>query len=87
MLELDAKLDEAEAKLRWPELDAQAKMAIAFAARWTGKHGTDTEKKLTLRLELARLVSLGATPQAEQPNDGLIVLHDPEGNELCLLRD
>ena len=36
--------------------------------------------------ELARLVSLGATVDATQANDGLIVMHDPEGNEFCLLR-
>jgi hypothetical protein len=36
--------------------------------------------------ELARRVALGATVVAEQPNPGLVVLLDPEGKELCLLR-
>jgi hypothetical protein len=36
--------------------------------------------------EAARLVAIGATTQHDQPNDGLIVLLDPEGNEFCLLR-
>lgn len=36
--------------------------------------------------EIARLRSLGATVQADQPNDTLVVLRDPEGNEFCLLR-
>jgi hypothetical protein len=33
-----------------------------------------------------RLRALGATVLPEQPNDTLIVLADPEGNEFCLLR-
>ena len=37
--------------------------------------------------ELDRLTSLGATVAVEQANDGLVVLHDPEGNEFCLLKD
>jgi hypothetical protein len=36
--------------------------------------------------ELERLRSLGATVPPDQPNDNLIVLVDPEGNEFCLLR-
>ena len=36
--------------------------------------------------ELIRLLSLGATASEHQPNPALIVLHDPEGNEFCLLR-
>lgn len=36
--------------------------------------------------EALRLVALGARLATEQPNPDLIVLHDPEGNELCLLR-
>ena len=36
--------------------------------------------------EAARLVALGARLADAQPAAGLIVLHDPEGNELCLLR-
>lgn len=36
--------------------------------------------------EVARLVSLGAGVAPEQPNDGVIVLNDPEGNEFCVLR-
>ena len=36
--------------------------------------------------EAARLEALGATRSEAQPNADLIVMHDPEGNELCLLR-
>ncbi len=36
--------------------------------------------------EAARLVELGARIAERQENDDLIVLHDPEGNEFCLLR-
>ena len=36
--------------------------------------------------EIARLTALGATVLDDQPNDGLVVLHDPEGNEFCVLR-
>jgi hypothetical protein len=36
--------------------------------------------------ELSRLVSLGATKAPDQPNDGLVVLLDPEGNEFCFLK-
>ena len=36
--------------------------------------------------ELARLIGLGASTAGNQANDDLIVLHDPEGNEFCLLR-
>ena len=36
--------------------------------------------------ELARLEALGARPAGSQPNGDLLVLHDPEGNEFCLLR-
>jgi hypothetical protein len=36
--------------------------------------------------EIDRLISLGARRADAQPNVGLVVLHDPEGNELCLLR-
>jgi hypothetical protein len=37
-------------------------------------------------VEVDRLVARGARVAAEQPNDTLIVLHDPEGNEFCLVR-
>ena len=36
--------------------------------------------------ELARLIDLGARTADTQANDDLTVLHDPEGNEFCLLR-
>ena len=36
--------------------------------------------------EVERLVALGARLADEQHHSGLVVLHDPEGNELCLLR-
>lgn len=29
---------------------------------------------------------MGATVQADQPNDSRVVLQDPEGNGFCLLR-
>jgi Glyoxalase-like domain len=36
--------------------------------------------------EVERLKALGASVAADQPNDSLINLYDPEGNEFCLLR-
>jgi hypothetical protein len=36
--------------------------------------------------ELGRLRALGAAILPDQPNDTLIVLADPEGDEFCLLR-
>jgi hypothetical protein len=51
--------------------------------------------KNRLRLDLAsddpdaeaeRLEEIGAVRQAAQPNDLLVVLTDPEGNEFCILR-
>jgi len=36
--------------------------------------------------EAERLIALGATRAAVQPDDSFIVLQDPEGNELCVLR-
>jgi hypothetical protein len=36
--------------------------------------------------EVARLIGLGARALDDQPNDGLVVLQDPEGNKFCLLR-
>jgi len=36
--------------------------------------------------EVDRLLGLGARLEVDQPNRGLIVLHDPEGNEFCVLR-
>jgi hypothetical protein len=38
------------------------------------------------RIEVERLISLGAKVAANQPNETLIVMEDPEGNELCILR-
>ena len=35
--------------------------------------------------EIARLITLGASKAAEQPNPTLTVLADPEGNEFCIL--
>lgn len=37
------------------------------------------------RDEIDRLVALGARVASEQPNESLVVLHDPEGNEFCVL--
>jgi Glyoxalase-like domain len=36
--------------------------------------------------EVSRLEALGATALASQPNESLIVMHDPAGNEFCVLR-
>ena len=36
--------------------------------------------------EVDRVLGLGARVLVDQPNDDLIVLQDPEGNEFCLLR-
>jgi hypothetical protein len=36
--------------------------------------------------EVARLVGLGATVLDEQPDDSVVVMRDPEGNEFCILR-
>jgi Glyoxalase-like domain len=36
--------------------------------------------------EVRRLTALGASVAPHQPNPTLIVMHDPEGNEFCLLR-
>lgn len=36
--------------------------------------------------EVERLVALGATRAHHQPDDSFVVMHDPEGNELCVLR-
>lgn len=36
--------------------------------------------------EVDRLLGMGARLAVEQPNPGLIVLQDPEGNEFCVLR-
>jgi hypothetical protein len=36
--------------------------------------------------EVDRLLGLGARALVDQPNEDLIVLQDPEGNEFCLLR-
>jgi hypothetical protein len=36
--------------------------------------------------EIPRLQQLGATVLDHQPNDGLVVMMDPEGNEFCVLK-
>ena len=36
--------------------------------------------------EVDRVLGLGARVLVDQPNEDLIVLQDPEGNEFCLLR-
>jgi hypothetical protein len=38
------------------------------------------------KVEAARLCSLGASMAVDQPNDDLITLLDPGGDEFCLLR-
>jgi catechol 2,3-dioxygenase-like lactoylglutathione lyase family enzyme len=39
----------------------------------------------TQAAEVERLLGLGATPVADEPEDPWIVLADPEGNEFCVL--
>ena len=39
------------------------------------------------RREIDRLVSLGARVAPTQLNESLVVMHDPEGNEFCVLLD
>jgi hypothetical protein len=39
-----------------------------------------------LAAEVARLVALGAVAPESVPDHGLVVLQDPEGNELCLMQ-
>ena len=39
-----------------------------------------------LAAEVARLVALGAAAPKSVPDHGLVVLQDPEGNELCLMQ-
>jgi hypothetical protein len=36
--------------------------------------------------EVARLEGLGARALPDQPNPDLVVMHDPEANEFCVLR-
>jgi hypothetical protein len=36
--------------------------------------------------EIARLVELGATVVADDPDAGFVVLQDPEANEFCVMR-
>jgi hypothetical protein len=36
--------------------------------------------------EVTRLERLGARVPSHQPNPDLVVMHDPEGNEFCVLR-
>lgn len=37
-------------------------------------------------VEVTRLVALGARTADDQPNDALVWMVDPEGNEFCVLR-
>ena len=37
-----------------------------------------------LDAEVARLEALGATALADQPDEDLVVMQDPEGNEFCV---
>lgn len=57
--------------------------------RKTGKNRVHVDLSVengAFEVELSRLESLGATRARAQPNPNLVVLHDPEGNEFCLLR-
>ena len=46
LLEIDAKLEEAEFAGRWPELDETAREKLAMAASWVSEYGTPAEQKL-----------------------------------------
>jgi molecular chaperone DnaK len=53
MLELDAKLDELEAELRWPELEDQSRATVANASHWVSVYGTAHEQQLLTELTAA----------------------------------
>jgi len=46
LLEIDALLDEVEMERRWPELDGEARAALASASRWVAQYGTAPEQQL-----------------------------------------
>jgi molecular chaperone DnaK len=46
LLELDGMLEEAEADKRWPELDEEARNAVAYAASVVARYGTPSEQQL-----------------------------------------
>jgi len=58
LLEVDALLEEVEADKHWPELEAQARERLAFAASCVGDRGSPAEQRLlgeaTLAVERAR---------------------------------
>jgi molecular chaperone DnaK len=46
LLEIDAMLEEAEADKRWPELDEEARVELAYAAALIASYGVPSEKQL-----------------------------------------
>lgn len=93
--------DEELARLRWigiddPEDDPTVLVESAAGPRlWFQRVPEPKVAKNRLHLDLRaedpdaeaqRLLALGARLAPEQPNDTLIALHDPEGNEFCILR-
>ena len=58
LLEVDGMLEECEADKRWPEIDEEAKNAVAYASLLVARYGTPAEQQLlneaTLAVEKAR---------------------------------
>jgi molecular chaperone DnaK len=46
LLEIDAKLEDFEVEGQWPELESQAKNAVAYASHWVSTHGSPEEQRL-----------------------------------------
>ena len=46
LIDAEAILDECDTEKRWPELDAEARLTLAAAARLVAEHGTKAEQKL-----------------------------------------
>ena len=46
LIDAEAILDECDTEKRWPELDAEARLTLATAARLVAEHGTKAEQKL-----------------------------------------
>jgi molecular chaperone DnaK len=46
ILDADADLSELDAERKWPELEADATDAYAWAAEWVGEHGRDSEQRM-----------------------------------------
>jgi len=51
-----------------------------------GNRGTGAAMQALRADKNTRLVALGAVAPGSVPDHGLVVLQDPEGNELCLMQ-